>query len=68
MERCFLIKAVDKMYGELFLADVGENTCFNPDREDAYVFDNQSTALATMDELKHNFPSYSFSLLVLNVN
>ena len=67
MNRCFLIKAVDKVYGELFLADVKENTYFNPDKEDAYVFTDQSLALETLDELKHNFPNYSFSLLVLNV-
>lgn len=64
MNRCFLIKAIDDLYGEIYLADVGENTCFNPDIDDAYVFDNHTEVMKVMDELKHNFPKYSFRLVV----
>lgn len=65
MKKCFMIKAYDN--DKCFYLEDIDSMNFTPDKENAYVFSNHPEALSMMDELKHNFKDYRFSIVILDV-
>ena len=65
MNKCFMIKVYggDKI---LYLEDI-DMLNFTANKEEAYVFDNQSDALSFMDELRRTYKDYRFSILILDI-